>query len=289
MKRESLHVFWFHGVVVMRFFLYPLVCCLLSGVFSVQKSFAVQQVEDIDRLRANVLALDRVQDNILKDIASRNVAGTISMQERNELLIFVGYLQDRNRDYCAQLEQYAGHAAVADLPCPGERVTLPEARTKTMDEELAALDQSLAESLGAFDEMLLKEQEGIAARHPRQRESGEGTGSGSSGGGTGSGSSGGNGEGRDGDEGDGGQTGSGKSQQPTTAGQGQDQSAGTTASGAPGQGGDRTGHVNRPGRDELSADDDIVARQLREAAEKETDPELKEKLWEEYRKYKAGS
>ena len=33
-------------------------------------------------------------------------------------------------------------------------------------------------------------------------------------------------------------------------------------------------------------DDDIVARQLREAAEAETDPEVKEKLWEEYRKYK---
>jgi len=43
-----------------------------------------------------------------------------------------------------------------------------------------------------------------------------------------------------------------------------------------------------PKRDTLSADDDIVARQLREAAEKETDPELKKKLWEEYRKYKAG-
>jgi hypothetical protein len=28
---------------------------------------------------------------------------------------------------------------------------------------------------------------------------------------------------------------------------------------------------------------------LREAAEKETDPELKEKLWEEYRKYKQGT
>ena len=35
--------------------------------------------------------------------------------------------------------------------------------------------------------------------------------------------------------------------------------------------------------------DDIVARQLREAAEKENDPELKKKLWEEYRKYKKGS
>ena len=33
-------------------------------------------------------------------------------------------------------------------------------------------------------------------------------------------------------------------------------------------------------------DDDIIARQLREAAMKETDPELKEKLWEEYRRYK---
>ena len=37
------------------------------------------------------------------------------------------------------------------------------------------------------------------------------------------------------------------------------------------------------------SDDDIVARQLREAAEKETDPELKKKLWEEYRRYKAGA
>ncbi len=33
-------------------------------------------------------------------------------------------------------------------------------------------------------------------------------------------------------------------------------------------------------------DDDIIARQLREAAEAETDPVIKEKLWAEYRKYK---
>ena len=36
-------------------------------------------------------------------------------------------------------------------------------------------------------------------------------------------------------------------------------------------------------------DDDIVARQLREAAEKETDPVLKEKLWKEYEDYKYGN
>jgi hypothetical protein len=36
-------------------------------------------------------------------------------------------------------------------------------------------------------------------------------------------------------------------------------------------------------------DDDIVARQLREAAENETDPELKEKLWKEYEDYKKNT
>lgn len=37
---------------------------------------------------------------------------------------------------------------------------------------------------------------------------------------------------------------------------------------------------------EGGSDDDIVARQIREAALKEKDPELREKLWDEYRKYK---
>ena len=37
------------------------------------------------------------------------------------------------------------------------------------------------------------------------------------------------------------------------------------------------------------SDDDIVARQLREAAMKEKDPELRARLWEEYRQYKKGS
>ena len=36
-----------------------------------------------------------------------------------------------------------------------------------------------------------------------------------------------------------------------------------------------------------SIDDDIIARQLREAALVEEDPGLRERLWEEYRKYKG--
>ncbi len=38
-----------------------------------------------------------------------------------------------------------------------------------------------------------------------------------------------------------------------------------------------------------SRDDDVVARQLREAAERETDPALREKLWREYRRYVGDS
>lgn len=34
-------------------------------------------------------------------------------------------------------------------------------------------------------------------------------------------------------------------------------------------------------------DDDVVARQLREAAMREPDPAIREKLWDEYRKYKG--
>ena len=38
----------------------------------------------------------------------------------------------------------------------------------------------------------------------------------------------------------------------------------------------------------ILVDDDIIARQLREAALAEEDPVLRERLWEEYRKYSGN-
>jgi hypothetical protein len=55
-------------------------------------------------------------------------------------------------------------------------------------------------------------------------------------------------------------------------------SPGREGPGTPGQG------TSRPPRE----DEDVVARQLREAAEKETDPVLREKLWKEYEAYIDG-
>ncbi len=55
------------------------------------------------------------------------------------------------------------------------------------------------------------------------------------------------------------------------------------------------GNISTPSHSQVppdladARDDDIIARQLREAAMKEQDPELREKLWDEYRKYKRDS
>jgi hypothetical protein len=53
--------------------------------------------------------------------------------------------------------------------------------------------------------------------------------------------------------------------------------------------GEGSGPKRDPGSRYNKEDDDIVARQLREAAENETDPELKEKLWKEYEEYKKNT
>ena len=55
-----------------------------------------------------------------------------------------------------------------------------------------------------------------------------------------------------------------------------------------GSGPGTTGSTDIPPDVGDGSDDDIVARQLREAAMAEKDPELREKLWEEYRRYKAS-
>ena len=59
--------------------------------------------------------------------------------------------------------------------------------------------------------------------------------------------------------------------------------------GSSGSAGDGTDNPPLPGDRPPADDDDIVARQLREAAENETDPVLREKLWQEYDKYKGSS
>jgi hypothetical protein len=159
---------------------------------------------------------------------------------------------------------------------------------------LEELEKELEETLGDFDEEMQREQ-----TYAEERAN-ENTGEGNLGGiGTFEEYE---GEESDGNASQGSKPGSASSSQSASASQGQqsDQSQESTGAGgesakSPGQ--QREGEEGKPGEGEeledegeldipSGNDDDIVARQIREAAENETDPELRKKLWEEYRKYK---
>ena len=139
---------------------------------------------------------------------------------------------------------------------------------QTEEEKTAALDAALAESLGEFDETIQESQKEIR----EQRDSRGSVGGSSSASGTiqpGSG------------------IGSGQWSNPDSP---QAQSGSNEPGAGPGVDKQEQDMVvtSEDGGKVGAGDDDVVARQLREAAEKETDPVLKEKLWVEYRKYRDG-
>lgn len=278
---------------------------LLSGAPAPYASSAPQAAEG---LRQSVLALDSAWNRARNDLERKKEAGVLGEAQRSDYARFITFLSDRIHQYCRELVVLGGPSAAAGLPCPEERsmgAAPAAAPSSTTAEQVARLDGTLAESLGEFDEMLLREERRIASRSPRERETGGGPG-GSRGYGGGS---------RPGSEG--GDAGMGDGDKKGPAGQQEGGGTGGGAAGGPGQtagngpgytGGSQTGQDGSPsaggageaegeagssdrGRDMQAIEsgyDDIVARQLREAAEKETDPELQAKLWEEYRKYKEG-
>jgi hypothetical protein len=146
-----------------------------------------------------------------------------------------------------------------------------------------------------FDERMRREQETIS-----QERAAGGTGSGqgpageSGDDGEGAGNEG-DATGASGEEGDGGlESGDGPSAEGMPGGRGES-AGGATGEQGGGGGVGGGGPLGGAGPNAVPADipdgrdDDIVARQLREAAMKETDPELRERLWEEYRQYKKST
>jgi hypothetical protein len=146
------------------------------------------------------------------------------------------------------------------------------AGARTQAERDAEWEQSFDHSLIAFDERLGREQAEI-----ERQAGGRGRG--------GSGSA----EGKDDVAGNGEEPGNlpATGVTPHEAGSGTDAGGeiGTTGSGL----GNPTSGPRFPAPEGTpdGRDDDIVAKQLREAAEKETDPQLRAKLWEEYKRYKS--
>jgi len=238
----------------------------------------------LNRLQADHEALIAAQ----RDYQQQREKGTLGAVEAADYADYLARLRRRVSQDCLMLA-YAGIRPPDDLPCQAglpkvaKPASIDQRGEQTSAERTATMDAELNAGLGEFDEMLLREQERVKAAAARsERGSAGGGGSGEDGGGQGEGDRGAEGA----QTGDGGESGdvTGSGDQPASAAAG-----GRPPTGAAGGRGTQTGASGRPADIPDGSDDDLVARQMREAAEKETDPELKKKLWEEYRKYKRGT
>jgi hypothetical protein len=138
------------------------------------------------------------------------------------------------------------------------------------------LQKELDESLREFDEMLVREQETLQGRREDPGGGSAATGSGAAAGagaGSGAGSS---------------QAGGAHAGGAGGSGSGEGDGGGATPSG-PGGSTSSSGASAAPAGVPDGSDDDVVARQLREAALNEKDPKLRQKLWKEYCDYKKST
>jgi hypothetical protein len=149
--------------------------------------------------------------------------------------------------------------------------TLPAAlpATKTEQEKALELDQKLNKSLTTFDGKLLKERQMLEDQETSDGSAGTQDGAATA------------------------ATPGSESEEGSVFGENPEgsPSAGEKPPVAPQRGSSTSQQGGRPHTPPDIPDghgDDIIARQLREAAENETDPVLREKLWEEYKKYKGG-
>jgi len=152
---------------------------------------------------------------------------------------------------------------------------------QTRGERVEQLQQTFGSSLGRFDQRLGREQGTLEALSAQQAQAFA----------QGGGLAGEHGEGAAAGAGYGGgsnpgnatepltQAGAGYGQQPPQSGTYQRGAATGTRADLPHDAPTDVGTGN---------DDDVIARQLREAAQSEADPALREKLWAEYRAYKRG-
>jgi len=257
-------------------------------------------------LQTSILALDSARRTALQELETTPFSATEAADYRD----FIVYLNTQIVNYCLEFAKQGAPELLAELPCPvrvGPPATASPAHTEgthqvltvppppeaqAQSKQTAAVEAQLFASLAEFDDMLIKEETNIAARIPSQRESGTDGRGGAAGSEAASGGE--NAAPRGGESAFNGQTET-ASEDATQREQGPFEGGSTESRrGSPGagQGGDdsRIDHAKfgaPGGKLPPRGDDDIVARQLREAAEKEPDPELKQKLWEEYWKYKG--
>jgi hypothetical protein len=230
-------------------------------------SLACTAAPPLDDLYAQQVVLKQVEQDY--QLQSESLSGG----EADDYQAYIAGLRDRLTQDCNAV-RLSGTELPADIDCPKPiapgvvPAKYDAIKSATQGEKTESLDAELGAGLGDYDDLLLREQARVKADKPRSEIGGEGGGlaEGAEGEASGDADSAGT---------DAGQAADARVEQPPAA-TGSSTGKQTVAGGQP---------DNIPDGD----DDDVVARQLRKAAEQETDPELKKKLWEEYRKYKQGT
>jgi len=236
----------------------------------------------LDQLQADHAALLAAEQDFQRLREGGKLIGNAAADYRS----YLETLRERVAADCRTLAE-AGQAVVAGPVCgafpsnPVQALPLDEHRPLTSVERTNALDAELAAGLSEFDELLLREQQRVKASAPRSARDSE---------------AGGGAAGAEGEQAQGAGEQGEAAGAPDTGAAGQQAEPGEDAAGrAPGVGAGGQGAPDRAARRGQQpagipdgSDDDVVARQMREAAEQETDPELQKKLWEEYRRYKQG-
>jgi len=266
--------------------------CVCAGLFLAAAVHAQTAAADLaaseSRLRAAEAALLTAQHDYA--MASNN--GDLSGNEGSDYRGFVAHLQRQLGEACADFRRRGGDMHDHQAVCSAAQAYMQAQQPRQAPPAGAVADAELDAAVAKFDDMLLNQQH-LLNQHARVRDS-------ASSGGGGGGGGGGSGEGAQGDgqNGQGGQGSSpgdnrrgnpfagryGQGQPPTGSGSGR--SIGPSGAG---KGKPKPGAGSVPPDIPDGQDDDVVARQLREAAMAETDPELQKRLWDEYRKYKRGS
>ncbi|KPK19452.1 MAG: hypothetical protein AMK69_24220 [Nitrospira bacterium SG8_3] len=248
-------------------------------------------LEELERAlalsRQDLRISEATEERIASELKQLKKSGTASPEVIAAHEAYLDRVQDmvlENRKVVGKLEAlYTKYVPTGKSPSPassinGEYVPSQKVPDEKEFDELGALDRELDDSLASFDEMLLRELELIRTESAeKMRDLAEQAAAAAQGlpedGETGQ-------EGAESEE----------REMTTEAGEGdsQTETAGTPQQGSKGKGEGRARDQEESSRPS-GHDDDIVARQIREAAEKETDPVLKEKLWKEYENYKKGN
>ena len=259
-----------------------------------RKATAQTAAAKLAKARDDLRVSQATEQRIASELEALKKSGKASDEDIRNYEAYLERVQAmvaENRRTVAKMESaYAGHASGKGNSSEPPKVSDQQIPEEQVQDQVAELDRQLNASLSEFDAMLLKQMETIetesnakmrdlaqeaadAAR--RLKEKGveiDGTESESTG--------------EAPPQGKAGEKGASREENGAETQQEDGDDTSGTSDTALGEG---SGPKGDRGSRYSKEDDDIVARQLREAAENETDPELKEKLWKEYEEYKKNT